>query len=470
MTGDVPEDSDEDLSIQDESDESCTDYGRLAHEARAWGKSLRSSTPRRSHADLSQAPRIDPIATLEETSLGRLKHLIPIRFGRMLESPLAFLRGAALVMARDLQGTPRSGIDVQVCGDAHLMNFGLFASPERNLLFDLNDFDETLVGPWEWDMKRLATSFVVAGRTYGLDDDTCKDCARACVRSYREKTDEYSQMPLLDVWYSRVDGDSVDKFFDHGDREEILGRVDQAHRRDHRHAVAKLARDESGSLRFREDPPLITHAPCVMSAESLQRVLASYRESLEEDRRLLFDGYRVIDHAMKVVGVGSVGTRCFVVLLGSTHRDDALVLQVKEATPSILEGLASAAWEGNEGKRTVLGQRLIQGFTDIFLGWGTDGVRDYYVRQLRDMKGQLSFADSASGSLSSYARLCGWVLARAHARSGSSSILAGYLGKSETFDEAMATFAVTYADQTEADFSTFKKAVKSGRLPAEEGL
>jgi uncharacterized protein (DUF2252 family) len=441
-----------------------------ASDDRARGKTLRAQTPRRSHAKWHRDQQTDPLKILEQTSAGRLRHLVPVRYGRMCESPLAFLRGEPLLMARDLTDTPRSGIIVQACGDAHLMNFGLFASPERNLLFDVNDFDETLPGPWEWDVKRLAASLVVAGRDFGLPNETCRDCVVTCAQAYREHLHRYADLPRLDVWYSRVDGDAVLKAFPQKKRQRVAEKIDGAHKCNHRQAVAELTEAQAGELRFREQPPLVTHARDLLSEESLHRILASYRGSLQDDRRHLFDSYTVIDHVLNVVGVGSVATRCFAMLLRAGPQDECIVLQVKEATPSVLEGLAGPPWHANQGARAVEGQRLIQGFNDIFLGWGSDGQRDYYVRQLRDMKRQLTPAMSSVEELRDYGALCGWVLARAHARSGNALQLAGYLGKGEAFDDALATFALSYADQVERDYDSFQAAVRSGRLAAELGV
>jgi uncharacterized protein (DUF2252 family) len=437
---------------------------------RRQGKELRETTARRAHATWEPVGRPDPLESLAETCVDRVKQLVPIRFGRMLQSPLAFLRGAPLIMARDLSSTARTGVLVQACGDAHLLNFGLFASPERNLLFDINDFDETLHGPWEWDLKRLAASIVVASRTYGHPHHSESDCALACGRAYRQNILCYSKRPLLDVWYSRVDGENVLKEYQQELRKRIARKIDKAEKCDQRNAVSELAEDEGGCLKFVENPPILTHASGELSERGLDRILKSYRRSLQDDRRYLFDGYNLVDFALKVVGVGSVGTRCFAALFRSGRKNDCIVLQIKEATPSVFEGLAKTNWNGNQGQRTVVGQRLIQGFTDIFLGWGSDGERDFYIRQLRDMKGQLSAQTSSVDELEHYAGLCGWTLARAHARSGNSAIIAGYLGRSDVFDKALADFAVSYADQVARDFDVFKAAVKVGRFPAERGI
>jgi uncharacterized protein (DUF2252 family) len=373
-------------------------------------------------------------------------------------------------MAADLARTPRTDISVQACGDAHLLNFGLFASPERHLLFDLNDFDETLDGAWEWDVKRLATSIAVAAREYGICGNECKDCIKACVRSYRQHLYHYSKMALLDIWYSRVGGDALFEVFPGKRNGRLASSLDKAQRRDHKQAVDELTTDAAGHLRFKDKPPIIAHATDILSAGQLGRILETYCDSLQEDRRHLFQGYEIIDYVLKVVGVASIGTRCFAAIFGSSQQNDCIVLQIKEATPSVLEGLSEHTWTGNQGKRTVVGQRLIQGFSDIFLGWGSDGERDYYVRQLRDMKGQLDPSKCSNAELCSYAELCGWVLARAHARSGNSAMISGYLGKSDVFDRAIAKFASVYADQTEKDFVDFTAAVDCGHLPAERGI
>jgi uncharacterized protein (DUF2252 family) len=449
---------------------SCQVGETTARRDRDQGKLLRATIPRRAQATWGPTGRIDPLETLAQSCVDRIKQLLPIRFGRMMESPLAFLRGAPLIMARDLSATPRSGVSVQACGDAHLINFGLFASPERNLLFDINDFDETLHGPWEWDVKRLAASIVVASRVYGHPHRFGSDCALACVRAYRKNVLCYSKRPLLDVWYSRVDGENVLTEFQNEQRKRIARKIEKAEKRDQQEAVAELVENQDGCLRFVESPPILTHESGELSEQELNRILQSYRRTLQDDRRHLFDGYKMVDFALKVVGVGSVGTRCFAVLFQSGQKDDCIVLQIKEATPSVFERLAGTTWNGNQGQRTVVGQRLIQGFTDIFLGWGSDGKRDFYVRQLRDMKGQLSAESSSVGELEHYAGLCGWTLARAHARSGNAALIAGYLGKSDVFDQALGEFAVSYADQVEQDFDAFKAAVAAGRFPVERGV
>jgi uncharacterized protein (DUF2252 family) len=437
----------------------------------AEGKARRAQAPRSAHSCWEPAAnRADPIALLEESSQQRLQHLIPIRYGRMLASPFTFLRGSPIVMAHDLASTPVSGIRVQACGDAHLMNFGLYASPERSLLFDVNDFDETLPGPWEWDVKRLAASCVVSGRSHGMNARGCLYAARGCARSYRERMREYSGMRLLDVWYSRVDAEAALKVFRGVGRKEVSRTFDKSRRSTSLQALSKLADLGNGRLHIVENLPLVQRVNDEHLSESLRRFFRSYYSSLQEDRRALLERYRLVDFALKVVGVGSVGTRCFIVLLDGSHSDDPLFLQIKEAQASILEQYQGRSPHHNHGRRVVLGQRLMQSTSDIFLGWASDGGYDYYVRQLRDMKGTADVEHMSGEDFSDYAKLCGWVLARAHARSGDAALIAGYLGKADTFDAAIAEFAAAYADQTERDFETFKKGVQSGRIQAEKGV
>jgi uncharacterized protein (DUF2252 family) len=350
------------------------------------------------------------------------------------------------------------------------MNFGVYASPERNLLFDVNDFDETLPGPWEWDLKRLAASFVVAGRSYGRRGADCLEAARACAQSYRERIRSYSGMRLLEVWYSRVDAQAVLKVLQPTVREAIARELDKARRRNSLQALSKLATLSDGQLRIVEEPPLISHANDAALGESLRRFFAGYSATLQDDRRSLLERYRFVDFALKVVGVGSVGTRCFIVLLDGSHHEDPLFLQIKEAQASVLESHVGRSHYQNHGHRVVAGQRLIQSASDIFLGWSSDGPHHYYVRQLRDMKATANLEAMSGPNLAAYATLCGWVLARAHARSGDAALIAGYLGKNDVFDKALVAFASAYADQTERDFETFEAAVRSGRLVAEKGV
>jgi len=456
----------------------------------AEGKALRTRVARSALAIWQPAPgRADPIALLEESSRPRLQQLIPIRYGRMLASPFTFFRGSPIIMASDLATSPVTGIRVQTCGDAHLMNFGVYASPERNLLFDLNDFDETLPGPWEWDVKRLATSFAVAGRSYGIREADCVEAARACARSYRKRMRGYSEMRLLDIWYSRVDAQAALEVF-RRHKESNGGtssagmkkrrgipreshptlNLDKARQRNSLQALSRMAVVTNGHLRLVESPPLVCHINDDKLNEQLRRFFRSYYASLQDDRRALVERYRFVDFALKVVGVGSVGTRCYIVLLDSGDPQDPLLLQIKEARASVLEAHVGKSRFHNSGHRVVTGQRLMQSASDIFLGWAGLAGYDYYFRQLRDMKGTANLATISGLDLIDYAALCGWVLARAHARSGDSNLLTGYLGKSEVFDEAIATFATAYANQTEKDYEAFQAAVRSGRLPAETGV
>ncbi len=437
----------------------------------AAGKARRSAVPRSAHAVWAPpADRADPVALLEESSKSRLQNLVPIRYGRMLVSPFTFLRGSPVVMAHDLGATPVSGIRVQACGDAHLMNFGLYASPERNLLFDLNDFDETLPAPWEWDVKRLAASFVVAGRSHGMGGRDCADAARAVARSYRKHIRNYSLMRLLDVWYSRVDARGALKVFGGDGRKGMARQLDKARRRNSLQALSKLAAVRDGRLHVVDDGPLVTHVHDERLSHFLRRLTGGYLATLQEDRRTLLERYRFIDFALKVVGVGSVGTRCYIMLFDGSHAEDPLFLQIKQAEASVLEPYAGKSKHHNRGRRVVAGQRLVQSASDIFLGWTSEGGNDYYVRQLRDMKGTADLESMSAGDLIDYAGLCGWVLARAHARSGDAAAIAGYLGKCDAFDEALAAFATAYADQTERDYEALKAAVDEGRVPAERGV
>jgi uncharacterized protein (DUF2252 family) len=441
------------------------------------GRAARRTVPRSSHAGWAPAPdRPDPVGLLEVQAKGRLEELMPIRYGRMMASPFAFLRGSAIVMAQDLAGTPNSGIQAQLCGDAHLLNFGAYASPERSLLFDLNDFDETMAGPWEWDVKRLAASFVVAGRDNGFDAADCHAAAQASVASYRQRMAEFSQMGELELWYSRIGEAEVKGLLTEAragkkTTKKLSKNVQKARGRDSLQALSKLTTVTGGHRIIHDDPPLLVRIPEGDEIRGqIYAILESYKRTLQEDRRHLLDRYRFVDAARKVVGVGSVGTRAYVVLLEGRDRDDPLFLQVKEAGPSVLEGHVASSTHEHHGHRVVAGQRLMQAASDIFLGWfrGTEG-RDFYWRQLKDMKGSADVGGMSADELVIYAGLCGWTLARAHARSGDRVEIAAYLGKSDRFDRAIADFAKGYADQTERDHAALLAAVKSGRLPAEAG-
>jgi uncharacterized protein (DUF2252 family) len=425
------------------------------------GRALRKAVPRSSHATWDPPGRRSPLALLAATNRRRLPDLVPIRHARMAASPFAFLRGAPAVMAHDLATTPVTGITVQACGDAHLLNFGLFATPERNLVFGLNDFDETLPAPWEWDVKRLATSFVVAGRTAGFDQAVGRRAAQAAVGVYREQLARYAGMRLLEVWYSRVDAAAIVALSRGRRRRAVADRLARAQHHTSLDALPRLTEPVGDGRRFVEDPPLLTHVEECHEGW-VEEVLARYRASLSDERGQLLGRFTAHDAARKVVGVGSVGTRCYVVLLLGDRHDDPLLLQVKQATASVLEPYAGRSRYRHPGRRVVTGQRLLQTASDIFLGWTSDGAADYYVRQLWDMKGSVNLDSLDPADLVPYARLCGWVLARAHARSGDAAAISGYLGTGDRFDRAVADFAEAYADQNEADHAAFARPRGSG--------
>ncbi len=430
--------------------------------------------------------RPDPLDLLVQQGATRVPDLVPLRYGRMATSAFAFYRGAALVMASDLAAVPDSGIDVQLCGDAHMSNFGLYGTPERRLLFDLNDFDETLPGPFEWDVKRLVASVEVAARSIGASAKERRAMVVAVARTYRTTIREMATKPNLEVWYARLD---VDDFLRDGagDMTKRLAKrtrssVDKARTHDHLQSVAKLTGVVDGRRRFRSDPPLVMTLEELMGAREavafsagLGELVAAYRSSLQPDRRHLLDGYRVIDMARKVVGVGSVGTRAWILLLEGVDEDDLLVLQAKEAQPSVLEQFLGASEYTQSGQRVVEGQRLMQAASDALLGWqrtqGVDGVeRDFYIRQLRDWKGSAVIDQMVPAGMQRYAELCAWTLARAHARSGDRVEIAAYLGSSKVADEAFATFAADYADRTERDHAALVEAIRTGRLEAIHGV
>lgn len=437
------------------------------------GRSARKRSPRDSHAGWEAPPgRADPVALLEESNRSRVPELVPIRYGRMAASPFAFLRGSATVMAHDLATTPVSGIAVQACGDAHLLNFGLFATPERHLVFDVNDFDETLPGPWEWDVKRLAASVAVAGRQAGFGDEVARAVATGSVRAYRNQISLYGRQGHLDAWYSRIDVEVLEQLASGARiRRNLAKGVAKARQRTALRAAAKLSAVVDGRRRLIDDPPLLEHVSADHFGERVQALYQTYAASLPDDRRDLLDRYRFTDAAFKVVGVGSVGTRCFLVLCQGTHEDDVLLLQLKEAERSVLEPFAGRSGYGNHGRRVVEGQRLMQAASDIFLGWGA-GVEGYnfYFRQFRDMKGSFSAEGARPRGLADYARVCGWALARAHARSGEAAGIAGYLGRSDRFDRNVGEFAMAYADQTARDHAALVAAVAEGRVEARTGV
>src|SRR5215212_7321826 len=458
-----------------------TDPGRTAqatasHQQRhERGRAARRVVPRGSHAEWAPAPdRPDPVDLLEAQAMDRIQELLPIRYARMMASPFTFMRGSAIVMANDLAGTPKSGIQAQLCGDAHLLNFGAYASPERTLLFDLNDFDETLPGPWEWDIKRLAASFVVAARDNGFDAADCHAAAQAVTASYRQRMGELSEMGELEVWYSRIGEAEIQGLLSSAragkkTTKKLSKNVQKARGRDSLQALSKLTTVVDGRRRIIDDPPLLVRIPEGDEIRAqVNAILESYKRTLQEDRRHLLERYDFVDAARKVVGVGSVGTRAYVVLLEGRDGDDPLFLQVKEAGASVLERYVESNTYEHHGHRVVAGQRLMQAASDIFLGWfrGTEG-RDFYWRQLKDMKGSANVETMSSDELILYAGVCGWALARAHARSGDRVQIAGYLGKSDRFDGAIADFAEAYADQTERDHAALLEAVKSGRVASD---
>lgn len=442
----------------------------------AAGRALRTSVPRRAQGTWESAnDRPDPVAILEAQEADRVPELLPIRYGRMAASPFGFLRGAAAVMASDLARTPVSGIDVQLCGDAHIANFGLFATPERNLVFDVNDFDETLRGPWEWDVKRLATSLVVAARARGDNPAGQASAVATAAASYRSWVGHYATERTLDVWYSRVDAGAVKRLLDTGLRRRARAQADAAiaHLRTESaiQAVSKLTIAVDGRRRIRDRPPLVEHVAGEDQLPRMRELLAAYRSSLRGDVRRLVDRFSLRDAARKVVGVGSVGTRCWVVLFEGGAVDDPLLLQVKQADSSVLETHLPPSTYGNHGRRVVEGQRLVQAASDVYLGWAHDPVEgfDYYWRQLQDMKGSPDLMRMGARAYLAYAALCGWVLARAHARSGDAAAIAGYLGTGAFFDRALTSFARAYADQTERDHAALLEAIRSGRVKAEQG-
>ena len=463
-------------------------YASPAERAEA-GRSLRSDAPRSSHATWEPGPdRPDPIGLLEEQAATRVPELVPIRYGRMSASPFAFYRGAAYVMASDLAGTPRSGIRVQLCGDAHLSNFGGFATAERQFLFDLNDFDETLPGPWEWDVKRLTASVAVAGRENGLAPKRRLAIVRQAVAEYREAIREFAGMKTLAIWYARASVSDIQQLLRSQATQSEIRRLDKTlakgRRKDQSRAFEKLAVRVNGEARIQADPPLIVPIEDLADARTARRLergarglLDSYLSSLSGDRRRLVERYRYADLARKVVGVGSVGTRAWVVLLLGRDSSDPLFLQAKEAQRSVLEPFAGRSEFQNQGQRVVEGQRLMQAAGDLFLGWlheprglDDDEPRDFYLRQLWDSKTSVDIATMRPEDMALYARLCAWTLARAHARSGDSCAIAGYLGSTDVFDRAIADFAEAYADQNERDYSALLDAIASGRVEAQTGV
>ncbi|QES46680.1 DUF2252 domain-containing protein [Streptomyces venezuelae] len=452
-------------------------------ERAALGKAARRRSPRSDHAVFRpSADRPDPLAILEEQSASRVPELVPIRYGRMTESPFRFYRGAAAIMASDLAGSPDSGITVQLCGDAHLLNFRLLASPERRLMFDINDFDETLPGPWEWDVKRLSASLVIAGRANGFDEAERAVIVNSAVRSYREAMSGFAGMGNLEVWYSKIDAERLEELvaaqLRQGGQQKLAAALARARRQNSLQVFRKLTEVVDGRPRIAADPPLLTPIadllPDVERSElerRFRRLLESYGRTMASDRGALLADYRLADVARKVVGVGSVGTRCWILLLLGRNGRDPLFLQAKEADTSVLAAHLGASTYRNQGERVVAGQRLMQAASDIFLGWervdGIDGKRrDFYLRQLRDWKGIAMPETMSPKQLRTFGEICGLTLARAHARSGDRIAIAAYLGRSESFDRAVTAFAEAYADQNERDHQALVDAVRAGRLPA----
>jgi uncharacterized protein (DUF2252 family) len=448
-----------------------TEY-KTAAQRKQEGKDKRNELPRESHAQFDViTDRMDPISVIKKSSEGRWQHLIPIRYGRMSRSPFTFLRGSASLMAMDIATTPTSDLRVQACGDCHLSNFGLFATPERNLIFDINDFDETLPAPFEWDIKRLAASFYVASLDNKFTEKECKIVTRKCVEAYRDAITKFASMKVLDVWYAKLDSDT------------LIAQAPDAEAKRRRQMMAEKAKSSvtetvfpkitqvlGGRRTIVDQPPLIYHPPHELKIpERFLDGFDLYRESLPYERRILLDRYHLEDIAVKVVGIGSVGTMCGIVLL-IAEENDPLILQVKEANASVLEPYAGKSEFKQHGERVVVGQRLMQSASDMLLGWakGTGKEhRQFYIRQLRDMKFSFDIDLMTPLQLSRYAEVCGWTLARAHARSGDPALISGYIGKTDIFDRAIGTFARSYAEQTEKDFEVFTEAIESGEIKAE---
>src|SRR6187549_2521412 len=438
----------------------------------AVGKDLRKKFPRINQGEYNvSADRTDPVSILEEQGKTRLPDLVPIRYARMLTSPFAFLRGAAAIMAMDLKANGEtSGIYVQACGDMHVANFGVFASAERNLIFGINDFDETLPGPWEWDLKRLVASIVASGRFLGADKNLCEESVMAAVSSYRKRMKEYAYKGNLELWYSTINAKDVLKALNPSARKAEDRIMTKDRQRTHMQVLGKMTDLVDDKYRLKVNAPFIVRETHTQAGrpidEALGMLLESYFKSLAHDRRMLLKHYRIVDVARKIVGVGSVGTRCWVIYLTGNNSDDPLFLQVKEAQPSVLDQFLKDPRHTNHGRRVVEGQRLIQGAPDIFLGWGElDGIH-FYIRQLRDMKGGVEFDPKTVKveNLPQYSSLCAWALALAHAKSGDAAMIAGYAGNSDELDEAMVKFAFAYADQTEKDFNTLAAAAKNGKI------
>lgn len=445
---------------------------KTIEERMAAGKALRVKFPRIKQGEYNPSPkRADPVSVLEAQGKARLEELVPIRYARMLTSPFAFLRGGAAIMAADLASGPKpTGIKVQACGDMHVANFGVFASAERNLVFGINDFDETLPGPWEWDLKRLVASIVASGRFLGANKRLCKEGVLAAVSSYRKRMHEYAGMGYLELWYATINEADILKSVTGTAQKGALKIMSKARQRTHMQVLGKLTDLVDAKYRLHENAPFIvreTHLKDGTPVDAAMEIfLESYFLSLADERKALLKNYRITDVVRKVVGVGSVGTRCWVVFLTGNHTNDPLFLQIKEAQPSVLEPYVTKSIYSHQGQRVVIGQRLLQAAPDIFLGWFKYGGLDFYVRQLRDMKGGIEFDPNKVKieNLPQYSSLCGWALALAHAKSGDAAMIAGYAGNSDELDQAMVNFAFAYADQTEKDYQALVAAAKSGRI------
>lgn len=440
-------------------------------ERRKQGKALRGKVSRTSQAEWKpRSKSVDIVKLLQESDVDRIAGLLPVKYQRMAVSPFTFFRGAAILQARDLANTPVSGIMVQACGDCHLANFGGYASPERILVFDINDFDETFPGPWEWDVKRLGASLVLAARDRTFSKAVAHQAARAAAASYRERMSEFAEMNVLDTWYATVNEADLKEYF--RNNKDISARLakkqKQARSQNSEAVIPKLTEVVNGRRRIKDSPPVIYHFD--EYAENLEqghkKFIAQYVQSLQPDRQKLFARYQLQDSAIKVVGVGSVGTRCYLALL-LAEGTDPLFLQVKEARRSVLESPRGKSRYAHQGYRVVNGQRLMQGASDIFLGWTSTQHHDYYLRQFRDMKVSAEIETFRPSTLTAYATMCGWALARAHAKAGDAAMIAGYLGTTDQFDDALAQYSEAYADQAERDFEAFQRAIRSGRLSTE---
>ncbi len=445
------------------------------------GRAARTTLPRKTLGAWEPASnRADPVALLQKQNSDRLPFLVPVRHGRMSASPFAFYRGAACVMAADLARTPTSGLMVQACGDAHLSNFGVYASPERRLVFDVNDFDETLRGPWEWDVKRLAASLLIAGEHRGFTPETCRALAARAADGYVRAMHDFSKMGVLDLWYQDLDVERARGLEDlrkKSLRKRLHHFCDKAHSRDSLQAVRKLCTDVDGGYQIKSDPPVLVplrelekgSGPAALD-HAVRVTFEGFKETLPDDRRWLVDRFTLVDVALKVVGVGSVGTRCLIALFQGRDRGDLLFLQIKEATSSVLEEFVGKSTYDNHGRRVVEGQRLLQAVSDIFLGWARGPAgRDFYVRQLRDWKGSIDVENAPLSVLTRYADLCGRTLARGHARSGDAVAIAAYLGHGGAFEAAIGDFAVAYGRQNARDYEGFCAAISAGRISAAEG-